>query len=547
MNSRDYWDRRRTALEALVDRGCRLTASQVAQLYDGALERIQQRIRALYRRFAQGYPVTPAEVTGLLTAPQTREAREELLALWETCTDPQLRQELRAKLDAPAYAYRIGRLEALEDQIYFEAKSVGAGEAAYDRARLQDIYEESYYRTIFDQSQQVGQNVPFQTLEDRRASLAVEAYWSPSPEELGQNFSQRVWANTTRLAEEVREIVTQGLVTGGNYREMTQALEEHMGEVQWGKTLGPDGTTRAALTGRGAKYRAARLIRTEGNHISGQATIQAFQDAGIRRYLYRALLESKTCRVCGGLDGKDFPVSEQRPGVNMHPMHPQCRCFIAPYHDRAWLDRHTRSAQTGVGNWQPVPQSMTYQEWYRTYVQGKDLEQEQRRQRAKQADQTQWERYKAVLGEGAPGSLAEFQRMKYTDGDRWKVLTTAYRDKKLQERIRAGDYNLTINPEKQARHLLDSDGYIPGRSYLNISKDDPDAVQALISRYAGTGEILRNAQGQWNNRELIQADSPIGFDIDRKSGEETETDKAIIHYSKTGTHVVPTLRKFRKG
>lgn len=368
MNSRDYWDRRRTALEALVDRGCRLTASQVAQLYDGALERIQQRIRALYRRFAQGYQVTPAEVTGLLTAPQTREAREELLALWETCTDPQLRQELRAKLDAPAYAYRIGRLEALEDQIYFEAKSVGAGEIAYERARLQDIYEESYYRTIFDQSQQVGQNVPFQTLEDRRASLAVEAYWSPSPEELGQNFSQRVWANTTRLAEEVREIVTQGLVTGGNYREMTQALEERMGEVQWGKTLGPDGTTRAALTGRGAKYRAARLIRTEGNHISGQATIQAFQDAGIRRYLYRALLESKTCRVCGGLDGKDFPVSEQRPGVNMHPMHPQCRCFIAPYHDRAWLDRHTRSAQTGVGNWQPVPQSMTYQEWYEAYV-----------------------------------------------------------------------------------------------------------------------------------------------------------------------------------
>lgn len=364
MKSLDYWIERGKRREAAADLRSRKTASEIGSLYQAALRSIQSRITKLYRRYTEGYGLTPEQADALLSVQETRETRRELEALLEQCTDRALEQEIRAKLDAPAYAYRISRLEALRDQVYFDAKSVGMGEVALGEKALADIYEDSYYRTAFDQSRETGVIVPFEHLGDGRAAEAVKEYYTSEPDKQAQNYSERVWRDTEYLAEQVREIVTEGMMTGGNYREMSEQLEAAVGDVSAEKRIGPDGSTRTVLSGRGASYRATRLIRTEGNRISGQATLQSFRDAGITRYIYRALLEKRTCSVCGKLDGKDFAVSEATAGLNMHPMHPNCRCFIAPYHDAAWLARHTRNAQ-GMGQ---VPQSMTFKEWKKKYA-----------------------------------------------------------------------------------------------------------------------------------------------------------------------------------
>lgn len=364
MKSLDYWIERGKRREVAADRECRWVASEIGSLYQAALRSIQSRIKKLYRRYTEGYGLTPEQADALLTAQQTRDARQELEDLLEQCTDPSLAQEIRAKLDAPAYAYRISRLEALRDQVYFDAKSVGMAETAIGETALVDVYKDSYYRTAFDQSQELGENVPFEHLDDHRAAEAVQEYYATTPEQQAQNYSNRVWRDTEYLAEQVREIVTEGLMTGGNYQEMAERLDAAVGTVSAQKHIQPDGTTRTVLSGRGATYRATRLIRTEGNRLSGQATLKSFRDAGIERYIYRALLEVRTCKVCGELDGKDFAVSDATVGKNMHPMHPNCRCYIGPYHDKEWLDRHKRNAQ-GMGQ---VPQSMTFQEWKKKFV-----------------------------------------------------------------------------------------------------------------------------------------------------------------------------------
>ena len=415
-----YWLERGAELEKLTDQGCRATAAELGKLYDSALQSINERIRRLYKRFTDGYGVTPGEVEELLSTAQTKQEREKLRQMLEECDDPNLRAELLKKLDAPAYGYRISRLEALRDQVYFDAMSIGVEEVKYDAARLVDTYKTAYYRTSFNLSQSVGHNVPFAHITDRRAARAIEQYWTPKPEELGKNFSQRVWGNTTKLAENVREIVTRGLMTGGNYRDMAAELQAQMGSVGAQKVIQPDGSTRTVLTGSGAKYRATRLIRTEGNHITGQATLESYEDAGIEKYIYRSLLELRTCKVCGRLDGKRFAVREQKVGVNMHPMHPQCRCFTIPDEPEENLRQLKRSAQTGPDGWKQVPADMTWEEWYEKYVEGSPEMQAQEKMETNRAhDRRQWQEYRAVLGENAPKSLAAFQKMKYTEPEKW--------------------------------------------------------------------------------------------------------------------------------
>ena len=105
----------------------------------------------------------------------------------------------------------------------------------------------------------------------------------------------------------------------------------------------------------------------------------------------------------------------------------------------------------------------------------------------------------------------------------------------ISDFIKSDAVNKTINPEKQSRHILGSNGYIPGRSYLFDSVD----AQELVDKYHGTGRAEISRMGMWKNVENVTADRNIGVRIDPKTGEETPTNRFTIHYSKTGTHVVP--------
>ena len=58
--------------------------------------------------------------------------------------------------------------------------------------------------------------------------------------------------------------------------------------------------------------------------------------------------------------------------------------------------------------------------------------------------------------------------------------TVEYKDLKLQERIRSGEYNLKVNGQ-QNKHILEHHDYRSGRSYL---LDGVDA-QELVNKYAG--------------------------------------------------------------
>lgn len=105
----------------------------------------------------------------------------------------------------------------------------------------------------------------------------------------------------------------------------------------------------------------------------------------------------------------------------------------------------------------------------------------------------------------------------------------------IKAEIEKGSIKLEINPEKQARHIKGSPEYKEGRSYLTINMAE---AQDVINIKNGTGVLLKDKDGK-PVKERIDCDRTIGVDIDKNSGEETITDKGTIHYSKTGTHLVP--------
>lgn len=105
----------------------------------------------------------------------------------------------------------------------------------------------------------------------------------------------------------------------------------------------------------------------------------------------------------------------------------------------------------------------------------------------------------------------------------------------LEEKIASGELPLTLRPGKQAQHIK-GDKYVEGKSYLTISAEE---AQEIVNRYHGTGFIRINNNGA-QIKETISLDNDVGVVIDTDSSEEWITNKITIHYSKKGTHIIPT-------
>lgn len=140
-------------------------------------------------------------------------------------------------------------------------------------------------------------------------------------------------------------------------------------------------------------------------------------------------------------------------------------------------------------------------------------------------------------------SIAKQANSMYDTGSEAGNIAAWQRDKPIRESIRADKQRLIINQEKQSRHIKGTDGYVQGRSYVTVDKDE---LQAIVNQYAGTGEIQRSVKGVFMQKEIITIDRQIGVSINPETLEETPTNRAYIHYSKSGSHVVPTAKEMKK-
>lgn len=418
MNNLKYWRRRSVKLGLLTERKAQRTARAVLDAYNRTLDNIQNRIERIFTRFVRNNDSLNAEKANrLLSARETQKYRQELLVLYHSTTDKSVRDELRAMLEAPAYANRISRLNALRDIVRADCVMLGRLEKELVGNGLADALHEAYTRQVYDIQQGTGYGRRIKTLEDEQVRAILGQKWK------GNNFSGRIWKNNQAFADAVEQTLLAGTLGGLSFQEMRDMLLQITGE---------DASS-------GAKASAMRLIRTEFCHVAAQGTLLGYQSAGIEWYRYVATLDLRTSQICREPDLKRFRVDKARAGVNFPPMHPNCRSTTMPDVDAATLAKIKRAARDPVtGKSITVPGDMSYADWYKRFVQGvPDAEAAEKGLRNQAADREQLERYQKLLGDHAPKSLVSFQRMKYNEPEKWEALKALFREVKWQKDAQA--------------------------------------------------------------------------------------------------------------
>lgn len=334
MDTQAYWQKRELQLK---QRQLKNAAN-----YEYALESrlkelnraVEQEIRQWEGKFAETNEILQEEAQRILNGIETKHFEltlEEFEAKAKAGNDEKL-------LDSEYYKSRVARAKQIKAQLERLGGQFANTETEKLRHAIENQFSDTYYHeTWLNQQAQGIYSVDFNHFNEDELRAVAGKPWQ------GSDFSKRVWTvYHNELPSRLGDVILRGVLLGSSYRRLEQELRDRFKEVQ--------------------KSSVHRLVITELGHAAEEATKQYYKDDGVEKYKYLSTLESRTCDICGHLDGKVFDVEDAKDGLNYPLIHPYCRCTTIPYReDIPEIDsRWSRDPITGKGK---IIGHMSFNDW----------------------------------------------------------------------------------------------------------------------------------------------------------------------------------------
>ena len=312
--NRDYWEERQVKREAKAF----TNIQDIEKEYKIALEKAKQDINKEISRITTTYMndniLNYNEALKLLKGDDYKVWKKDLhdyIKEYKNLlkTAPLDAQKLYLEIETLSAKSRISRLDSLKAQIDMEFTKLIFGVEETGKNALNSVYRDTFIEVTKD----LGINA---IVSRDKIKTVLDKPWS------GANFSQRIWSNTDKLAQTVKQEIVNGMIQGINLKTMTKRVSERFETAK--------------------KNDVERLLRTEVNYVLNQATLDGYKEAGIEKYEFSATLDSRTSQICSELHGKVFEIKKIAVGLNYPPMHPRCRSTTIPIIDYESLIKQGR-------------------------------------------------------------------------------------------------------------------------------------------------------------------------------------------------------------
>lgn len=329
-----YWIARLSKLDEYFVQEAEKVAVMLSVPYMNAAREFSQEAKRIYTGYRSAFDLSQRDADRLLMNVRYDKPLFDILkATANKMPDGEDKTRILAEISAPAYRYRLQRADIMAQQVSETCKTIASGEVATDRAVMQTTIEKAYNITldgldkepvqqilddikgvqkqtttpVFTATQGIQEFTPttekgildsFNQINEDAVKEIVNRNWS------GHSFSKAVWQNTDEVAVEIKKALIKGELTGASVDKIAADIQRRF-EV--------------------GSYEARRLVRTELNYCENQAVLKAYDDEGVEKYKYLAIIDDRTSEICTDLDGKVFYVKDAAVGINYPPMHPFCR------------------------------------------------------------------------------------------------------------------------------------------------------------------------------------------------------------------------------
>lgn len=389
-------------------------------------------------------------------------------------------------------------------------------------AYLDKCYEQGFLGAMYDLQ---GQGIPLCFPLDQEAMVRAVQLDS----KISQGLYTRLGEDVSVLKKKIAAQVSRGISTGMTFPQIAKQL--------------------AGVTNIGFNN-AVRIARTEGHRIQCQSGMDACYKAKEKGAdvvkQWDSTLDGATRESHVAVDGEVRELDEKFSNGLMFPSDPSgsaaevvnCRCALLQRARWAVGDSFTK-----MNNFTKEIETFESPENYADFKKAFFSKENKNHMKFVEKMEGKYDTKKFE---------SWLDKMSDKEYDRYSVLTVEnpiFNKKGLElfskgDKIRlgvirdaaeSGNISLKINVSKQSRHIK-GNGYIEGRSFLNISTEDS---QRLLDELKGTGEPIFDKNGDWTRKERVVHPDFIGTHVDVLSGKETKTKNLTIIYSNTGCHIVP--------
>lgn len=332
-----YWEERQEDMYKAGEMKVNQYFSRLEKAFNQTRRELRKTVESFYFRYAEENGLSYAAAQKKLDAEELGELKDYIdLVMQNIGKYNQTVNNLSIKA-------RITRYQALEAQIDAMLRQLYAIDYQSEAEKtMQEVYEDTYYRTWYNADQYHGFHAEFAQVSPTVVEKLLEYPFN------GVAFSSRLWKQKDHLQAQLMEAVTTMLIQGKHPSTLTKEFAKKM---------------------QSKKFDAYRLLHTESSFLMSEAAHAGYKEDGVEKYEILATLDSKTCGVCGELDGKLYEIGKEVVGVNMPPFHPLCRCTDVPYYDDTPTEDLTRVARDPeTGKIYEVPADMTWKEWKKKYV-----------------------------------------------------------------------------------------------------------------------------------------------------------------------------------
>lgn len=317
-----------------------LDSERVADEITKAYYKASKRIESQMVRTIQGLSALSDSKTAIKALIQDPDAKvlKSLRKAVSTLPEGKEKQEALTLLSSPAYQFRLRRLQATIDNARKECEKLYKVELKDTTRSLRQCYNSAFAHTIYDIDRGFNTLHTFSMFPASRVNKLLRSRWS------GENYSDRIWNSTNKLAASLKEQLLVSFMTGSGVTEAAAAIREEF---------------------QVSAHAARRLVRTETNFIANQSELDAYKRLGIEEYRYIATLDTRTSDICQSLDNRVFKIDDAKAGVNLPPMHPNCRSTTIMHDAEEPLKERIAKDENGKSIY--VPGNMSYKQWLQKY------------------------------------------------------------------------------------------------------------------------------------------------------------------------------------
>ena len=337
----EYWEKR---YEQLLDESFKkanLTDEEIKANYARALRRIEKAINDWYRRFATENGIQLAEARKFLNAYEMKAFKMDLAEFKAEAKKLGVSEEHQQMLSNASIRERLSREQMLYINVIHEIEMLSQRQNISIKDLLQDVYQSSVYKTAYIAQTQRGSYSNVNTIDSKRVDGVVHSQWASD----GQDFSTRIWSDTSKLVANLQNDFTQALIIGQGADTMANNLSKRM------KT---------------SYSNAKRLVETETARVHEQGFLDSMKELEVEELEILATLDSRTSPICRRMDRKRVRLVDAKPGVTVPPFHCYCRSTTIPY--ILELEGETRTGRNQNGKSTDFDGAITYDEWEKEYI-----------------------------------------------------------------------------------------------------------------------------------------------------------------------------------